>query len=131
MTLYLTIFDEEREVTGWVFGHYSDFDAFRDRVRRITDAEDYPTLMEHSDCDGEWSAAEVPKLRAELMSLAAEFRKHPPEEPTGAFEHTIEYRTGATTLFDCFHNVDGANLFDALIELCNEAERLNSPILFQ
>src|SRR5690349_18051566 len=28
MSLYLTIFDGDEEVTGWVFGHYSDFEYF-------------------------------------------------------------------------------------------------------
>ncbi len=32
MSLYLTIFDGDEEVTGWVFGHYSDFEYFRDVI---------------------------------------------------------------------------------------------------
>jgi len=32
MSLYLTIFDGDEEVTGWVFGHYSDFEYFREAL---------------------------------------------------------------------------------------------------
>ena len=51
MSLYLTIFDGDEEVTGWVFGHYSDFEYFRDVIAAKLRAEDYPVLMTHSDCD--------------------------------------------------------------------------------
>lgn len=131
MSLYLTIFDGDDEVAGWVFGHYSDFGYFRDKIAEVTDARNYPTLMDHSDCDGAWEVSAVRSLRDELERLGEIFRALPPEEPVGAFEHTREYRRGAATLYDCFHNVDGENVFAALLALCDTSIRTSRPILFQ
>jgi hypothetical protein len=90
----------------------------------------YPTLMEHSDCDGEWALEELPKLRDEIREIADAFRKLPPEDPVGAFEHTEEYREGAACLYDCFHDVNGTNLFEALIDLCDVGLANERPITF-
>ena len=73
--------------------------------------------MNHSDCDGEWTLAEIPVFERELGEIGARFSRNSPMEPQGAFEHTAKYRTGAKSLYDCFHNVDGENLFEALLEL--------------
>lgn len=131
MSLYLTVFHEKSEVAGWVLGHYSDFGYFRDKVAEVADAEQYPTLMMHSDCDGAWQVGELEPLRNELRSIAQVFQRLPAEEPREAFEHTAQYRRDAKSLYDCFHNVDGENLFEALLTLCNEALRHREPILFQ
>jgi len=131
MSLYLTIFDCEEEVTGWVFGCYSDFAYFRDIITAKLRADDYPTLMTHSDCDGEWTSQQLPRLRRELQLIGDRFRQLPPEQPQGAFDHTVDFRRDARTLYDCFHNVDGENIFDALIALCNEGIRRDRPVLFQ
>ncbi len=132
MSLYLCIFDDEGdEVAGFQVGHYSDFGYFRDTIARHLDPSRYPILMSHSDCDGEWSASELPALRRELGEIANGFRELPPEEPSSAFEHTAHCRAGATSLYDCFHNVDEENLFSALIELCDVGMRMNRPISFQ
>jgi hypothetical protein len=131
MSLYLTIFDGEEEVAGWVLGHYSDFGAFRDKIAAVTDSTRYPLLMSHSDSDGEWSASELAALRHEIESVAEIFKRRPAEDLLDAFEHTREYREGAATLYECFHNVDGENLFEALISLCDEGRRRGLPILFQ
>lgn len=133
MSLYLCIFaeDGEDEIAGWQFGHYSDFGYFRDTIAKHLRAGNFPVLMMHSDCDGEWSVAELPKLIRELEIIAAKFKSLPPEEPRGAFEHTSEYREGATSLYDCFHNVDGENLFEALIALSREGIESQRPISFQ
>lgn len=131
MSLYLTIFDGDEEVTGWVFGHYSDVGYFRDVVAAKLRAGDYPTLMTHSDCDGEWTPQELPRLRRELQLIGERFRQLPPEQPQGAFEHTAEFRREARSLYDCFHNVDGESVFEALIALCDEGIRRDRPVLFQ
>jgi hypothetical protein len=131
MSPYFTIFDGDEEVTGWVFGHYSDFGYFRDTIAAKLNAKDYPTLIQHSDCDGEWSSEELSKLRSELQAIAAAFRNLPAEQPTKAFEHTAEYRRNAQSLYDCFHNIDGENVFEALISLCEEGIKRDRPILFQ
>jgi hypothetical protein len=131
MSLYLTIFDGDEDVVGWVFGHYSDFGYFRDTIAAKLRSADYPTLMAHSDCDGEWAPGQLPDLRRELQTIASAFRRLPPEEPKKAFEHTAEYRKHAKSLFDCFHNVDGENIFEALIALCDEGIQRKQPIVFQ
>ncbi|MCE9609658.1 MAG: immunity 70 family protein [Chthoniobacter sp.] len=131
MSLYLAIFDGENDVAGWVFGHYSDFGCFRDTIAAKLRSEDYPTLMTHTDCDGDWSTAQLPNLRSELDSIAAGFRRLPAEDPKQGFEHTAQYRQGARSLYECFHNVDGENIFEALIALCDEGIRLKQPITFQ
>lgn len=131
MSLYFCIFDGETEVTGWVFGHYSDFGYLRDVIAAKLGADHYPTLMQHSDCDGEWSPQELHKLRSELRAIGEQFRRLPVEQPSGAFEHTAAYRGHAQNLYDCFHNVDGENVFEALVALCDEGIRRGRPILFQ
>src|SRR5215831_7655804 len=126
MGLYLCVFssratdqDDVKELAACDVGHYSDFGFFRDAIARQLGRAKYPVLMEHSDCDGEWTVAEMPSLRAELDEISAVFRTLPPAEPVGAFEHTAEYREDATSLYDCFHDVNGTNLFEALIGLCD------------
>jgi hypothetical protein len=131
MSLYLTIFDESGERLGWVLGHYSDFGYFRDKVAEVVDPATFPTLMNHSDCDGAWEPGDARTLRRELVALAVLFKQLPPEEPIDAFEHAAERRRNASSLYDCFHNVDGDNLLEALVALCDEAVRSGKPILFQ
>jgi hypothetical protein len=99
MSLYLAIFDGDEEVDGWVFGHYSDFGCFRDTIAAKLKAKDYPVLMTHSDCAGEWPVAELPALRRELASIAAAFRTLPPEHAQNAFEHTATIRQTACSLY--------------------------------
>lgn len=131
MSLYLTIFDGPTEVDGWVLGHYSDFGYFRDAVAERCPNDELPVLLGHSDCDGEWSVADLPSLRAELLAVEACFKRLPAEAITGAFEHNRELIADAASLADCFHNVDGEPLFEALLLLLERAESLGLPILFQ
>jgi hypothetical protein len=122
--------EEPEEIAECQVGSYSDFGCFRDTIARHLDAGSYPVLMEHSDSDGEWTLAEIPLLERELREIGAAFRKLPAEEPNGAFEHAAEDRVGATSLYDCFHNVDGENLFEAILELCKVAREHERPITF-
>ncbi len=131
MSLYLCIFDGDEEVTGWVFGQYSDFGYFRDVVAAKLRTDDYPILMRHADSDGEWSPQELRKLSSELQVIAERFRGLPAEHPRGAFEHAAEFQKGAKNLYECFHNVDGENVFEALIHLCEEGINRDRPVLFQ
>lgn len=131
MSLYLTVFEHDAEHVGWVLGHYSDFAYFRNVIAVKLDAKRYPLFLNHSDCDGEWTVAELPDLRREIRTIAEYFKELPPEEPIGAFEHTAGFRRNAKCLYDCFHNVDGENLFEAIVALCGEGERVNRAILLQ
>jgi hypothetical protein len=132
VSLYLVVFDADgNELEGWVLGHYSDFGAFRDAIVENQESSRYPVLLGHSDCDGEWSVDELPKLKKELQEIGTLFRSLPSVEPTNAFEHTADFRAEASVLYDCFHNVDGENLIEALIHLCEVGIRSQNPILFQ
>jgi len=131
MSLYLTIFDGDKEVVGWCFGQYSDFGAFRDAIAANLKSSDYPILMEHSDCDGEWPVGDLPNLKKELQKIAGHFQGIPPSEPQIGFEHTAQFRTEAKSLYECYHNVDGENVFEALIALCDKGLETRCPILFQ
>lgn len=131
MGLALTARDSEgEELDGFAVGHYSDFGCFRDTVGLHLDAAQLPLLMGHSDCDGEWTAEELPRLMAELDTVAATFERLPPEEPRGAFEHVAHCRKGATNLHECFHTVDEEILVDALKRLCAVAAEAGGSITF-
>ena len=133
MGLYLCISteDQEDELAACDVGHYSDFGCFRDTITHHMRATDFPVLMMHSDCDGEWTVEELPALLREVETIAAKFRTLPPEDPAKTFEHTAEYRTVAKSLYDCFHEVNGENLFEALITLCRQGIRSQRLITFQ
>jgi hypothetical protein len=122
--------EEPEELAECQVGHYSDFACFRNAIEAKLDASKYPLLMQHSDCDGEWACAELALLEKELNDIARRFKELPPEEPENAFEHTAEHRIGATSLYDCFHDVDGENLFKSILKLCAAARENNRPITF-
>jgi hypothetical protein len=131
MSLYLGIFDGDEEINGWVFGHYSDFGCFRDAVASVVDARRFPVLMQSSDCDSEWSPDQQRLLIQELAEIGEVFRLQPPKQPEGSFEHTGEFRRGAASLYDCFHNVDGENVFEAMTLLCEVGIEKNLPLVMQ
>ena len=122
--------EEPEEIAECDVGHYSDFACFREFISRRLGGDRFPILMNHSDCDGEWTLAEIPGLERELKEIGQAFQKLAPEEPQQAFEHTAEYRVGAKSLYDCFHNVDGENLFTAILDLCAVARKHDRPITF-
>lgn len=137
MGLCLHVFDRDfgdgedpEELGECDVGHYSDFGYFRDTVARHVGADRCPVLMQHSDCDDEWTLGQIPLLERELRDIGKRFQELPPEEPLGAFEHTAEHRVGAKSLYECFHNVDGENLFEALLDLCALAAERKRPITF-
>jgi hypothetical protein len=133
MGLNLCIFseDQEDEIASCDIGHYSDFGCFRDTIARHMQTAAFPVLMTHSDCDGEWTVEEMPVLIRELETISAKFLTLPPDHPQGAFEHTAEYRQSAKSLYDCFHDVNGQNLFEALTSLCKQGIDSHRPISFQ
>jgi hypothetical protein len=122
--------DDPEELAECDVGHYSDFGCFRDTIAAKLDAQRYPTLMQHSDCDGEWTLAQISALERELKEIGDRFKQLPPQQPKAAFEHTAEYRRDAKSLYDCFHNVSGDNLFEALLTLCTVAREHGRPITF-
>jgi len=101
MGLNLCIFteDQEDEIASVAIGPYSDFGYFRDTIARHLKARDFPVLMTHSDCDGEWTVEQLLELMLELEPLR-QFLTLPPEQPRGAFEHTAAYRQDAKSLYN-------------------------------
>ncbi len=137
MGLYLVILDEDEELDGVQVGSYSDFGTFRDavaeRLERGVQGSRYPTLMLHSDCDGEWTPSEAACLEKELEEISAAFRKLPPVVLTSEWQEQVaeECDLQLTSLYDCFFDVNGDPLLERLAELARLSQRKNLPILFQ
>jgi hypothetical protein len=116
MSLYLCVFDGDREIEGVEVGSYADFNAFRAATAELgADAGEagtppYPILLGHSDCDGEWSPEECSALRGELLDIAGRLQGRP------------ELR---------FVDIDGEPLVDRLLSLVETSLRRRLPILFQ
>src|SRR5450432_4012018 len=137
MGLYLCVFEGEKEVDGVEVGSYSDFDLFRDAViatlEKGSAGSVCPTLINHSDCDGEWSASEAANLVSELNLIEKALKDLPPAEFNSPWKAEVAKTFGIKpdNLLQCFFDVDGEPLIDRLRELARLSQRLNSPILFQ
>lgn len=136
MGLYLAIFDGEDELEGVEVGHYSDFGDFRDAVVQRLECgvagTRFPTLILHSDCDGEWTPHECALLQAELIIIRAELEKLPPI-PLKGWQKNVAKTFGIepSNLGDCFIDVDGEPLLERLIGLAQMSRNKSLPILFQ
>jgi hypothetical protein len=137
MGLYLCLFDGDEEVDGLEVGPYTDFDTFRSCVVRELESgaagSKFPTLILHSDCDGEWSPTEAEKLEKELVEIGDEFRRRPPIAISSDWQKQVVKRFGLkmNNLNDCFFDVDGEPLLERLINLAKISQGRNLPILFQ
>jgi hypothetical protein len=137
MSLYLCIFDGDREVDGLEVGAYADFNALRAEIAREAGWEKavraYPTLLGHSDCDGAWSPADCILLRSELAALGTALRAAPPIPYAPGWQAEAARSAGLrpTSAYECFVDVDGALLLDRLSDLAEASIALNLPILFQ
>jgi hypothetical protein len=137
MGLYLCVFDGDDELEGVEVGSYADFAFFRNSVTAILEngieGKKYPTLIIHSDCDGEWSPAESKKLRAELADISERFRCEPAVEFSAAWQKQVAKLLGLkpSSLYDSFIDVDGEPLLERLTRLCAVAIESGKPILFQ
>jgi len=137
MGLYLAVFDEDEELDGVEVGSYSDFTFFRNTV--IANVESgvagsrCPTLILHSDCDGQWSPGESAKLEKELETVAMRFKELPPVQINSDWQKQVAGTFGmiAQNLYDCFFDVDGEPLLQRLISLARLSQEKNLPILFQ
>ena len=137
MGLYLCVFDEDNELEGVEVGSYSDFDFFRSSVSELLEGgisgKKFPTLMIHSDSDGEWSVSECETLKHELTTIANEFQHLPGIRFRAGWQQEVSNLLGLRpeSLYDSFIDVDGEPLLDRLIQLCNVAIERDLPILFQ
>jgi Immunity protein 70 len=117
MSLYLCVFDGPDEIEGVEVGPYADFNALRDTIAGQLEGgkagSRFPTLMLHSDCDGEWDLDACARLKTELDTIVAEARLR----PASAIER--------------FLDVDGQFLLERLQGLVETALRSRQPILFQ
>lgn len=137
MGLYLAIFDEDEEIEGLEVGSYADFGLFRDAVvlqlERKMAGSRFPTLILHSDCDGDWKPHEAAALRAELAIIGREFSAMPPTSLPEGWQTQVAKMFGIQprSLYDCFFDIDGEPLIERLVDLARLSEERNLPILFQ
>lgn len=137
MGLYLCVFDGEDELEGVDVGSYSDFDFFRSSVTELLErgvaGSRFPTLVSHSDSDGEWSLTECESLRHELMTIANEFKRLPGIQFRAEWQQQLGRSLGLkpASLYESFIDVDGELLLERLTRLCDVAVGRSLPILFQ
>lgn len=136
MGLYLTIFDDDDELDGLEVGHYSDFASFRDTVVSSLEGgiagSRFPTLILHSDCDGEWTPAEAAMLQLELEQIDQELATLPVINLDGwKAEVARTFGIKPANLRDCFFDIDGEPLVERLIGLARLSQARGLPILFQ
>ena len=137
MSLYLCIIEHDVDVYGVDVGFYSDFGTFRNAVSKLLEdgmaGSKYPTLMLHSDCDGLWTVADCLELERELCEIEKAFSAMPAELFKSEWQRNIAKLLGLQpkNLNESFIDVDGELLIERLINLCQMAQKLNSPIIFQ
>jgi len=137
MGLYLCIFDGDEEVDGVEVGHYSDFNRLRDYLARELEGRNrgsrFPTLMLHSDSDGEWSAADCARLVLELTAIIAEMRGRPPVPFVSQWQQHVARSVGLVpkNAFESFIDVDGLFVLERMLHLATVALDRSLPILFQ
>jgi len=137
MGLYLAVFDGENELDGVEVGAYSDFADFRDVVVDELEGGEpgslFPTLILHSDCDGEWTPSEAAALEKELKIISARLQELPPMPLVTEWKKQLAttFAVQLTNLYDCFFDVDGEPLLERLIGLTRLCQAKNLSILFQ
>jgi hypothetical protein len=137
MSLYLCVFDEDEELDGVDVGAYSDFGDFRNTIvkelERGKAGSQFPTLILHPDCDGEWSVGDCEKLENELEAISTELKQQPPKVFFAEWQKNVAKQHGLhpENLYDCFIDVDGEPLLERLLGLARLAQRRELPILFQ
>ncbi len=132
MGLYLCVFNEERddEHAASEVGSYADFGAFRQAVARHLGGADFPVLLLHSDCDGEWTVEELPALIKELDVIAAAFARLPRALYVLSSNPAVSVPPDASTLYECYVDVQGEKLVDALRHLARTGIEFHRPISF-
>jgi Immunity protein 70 len=137
MGLYLCVFEDDEELDGVEVGLYSDFSDFRRTVTSRLECGDpgsrFPTLILHSDCDGDWSSSECFVLRAELLQISVELHEFPGVEFQSPWQKEVAKTFGVevNSLYDTFIDVDGEPLIQRMIGLCDIAIARGVSILFQ
>ena len=136
MGLYLCVFDDD-ELDGVDVGSYSDFDFFRSSVTDLLEegvaGSKFPTLIIHSDSDGEWLLSECETLKLELTTIAKELERLPAVQFRAEWQQQVAKTLGLkpASLYESFIDVDGEPLIERLQQLCDLAIERKSSILFQ
>lgn len=138
MGLYLCVFENEQhddELDGLELGAYDDFHALRQCVSEVLEDGEwgsrFPTLMNHGDSFGTWTAEECRCLGEELRAIKTGLGEHPPASYKGwqaEVARTLGYEPGTLAAF--FIDVDGEPLLERLIELADLAASGGRPITF-
>lgn len=137
MGLYLAVFSgDEVELDGVEVGGYDDFDALREAVRTKLEGgrrgSRFPTLMVHSDCDGEWTPPQCRTLLLELAAIQTELRLLPPVPLSGWKANVAkEFAIRPMNLEQCFFDVDGEPLLARIAALAQLAIEKGLSVLFQ
>jgi hypothetical protein len=137
MGLYLCLFENDEDIDGVEVGTYGDFDAFRsfitDSLESGKPGSRFPTLILHSDCDGEWSVQEAVRLADELALAREEMRRLPPVPFASEWQGKIARSNGLTprNALESFIDVDGECLMERLTALAEHAIAADLPISFQ
>jgi hypothetical protein len=124
------------DLDGFQVGSYSDFGAWRDFIAAKLEGgrwgSRFPTIMMHSDCDGEWSPEDCIALKRELAAIRDEMARLPVVPFHSAWQRQVadEFGLRQQSALDCFINVDGETLVDAIERLAELAMRLGRPITF-
>jgi hypothetical protein len=137
MSLYLCIFSGTEEIAGADLGAYSDYNACRNYV--IHHLEDgragsrFPIFTLHSDCSGEWTCNDCARLRDELLTIAAELYRRPPEPWEAGWQRDLAERAGwaPRSAVESFIDVDGEPIFTQLLRLATIAVERKQSLLFQ
>jgi hypothetical protein len=127
----------DEDVDGVEVGPYADFDAFRSFVTAQLEGGNegsrFPTLIMHSDCDGEWSVEEVFRLGKELEVIGEEMKRFAAIPFPSEWQATIARFKGIRPCdaSESFIDVDGEPLVQRLKALADESLSRNLPISFQ
>jgi hypothetical protein len=139
MGLILCVYEDREagdDIDGFQVGSYSDFGAWRDfiagHLERGQWGSRFPNLMMHSDCDGEWSSDDCVGLKRELAVIREEMARLPVVPFYSAWQHQVaeEFSLQQKSALDCFVNVDGEILVDAIDRLADLAMARGKPITF-
>ncbi len=137
MSLYLCVFVSGAEAGGVDAGSYSDFNRLRQYIALHLEngmpGSRYPSLILHSDCEGEWRTEDCAALRDELALAIEAMRERPaPGFPPGwqaSLAQTL--RLAPRNALESFIDVDGEPLLLRLLGLAETALLAGEPILFQ
>jgi hypothetical protein len=137
MGLYLCIFDGDDEIDGVEIGPYSDFNFMRDFITRELEEGKYgsrfPTLLTHSDCDGEWSSNDCERLQKEIVEIIVALKARPPIQFVSEWQRKVAGSVGLNpqNAFESFIDVDGEFVLERLLHLAEKATKHKLSILFQ